>query len=218
MAFKLEQLPPHLRIQAERILNASPSHLPPAVTDTKTRGKQPSDASDGAGGTTPPKRRGKPYSRQISPSDAVPTAQDTPRTPLKDPKPVPYHPKSVRRPPQVDHRGSPNRTEERYNREILHGLGRYEPVTLRTPGGNYTPDYMTIDDGIVTFHEVKGAFRFGSQSRAILGFKSAAAFFPFWNFVWATLKKGGVWDIRRYDASAPDDPPADDLNDSDKEA
>ena len=110
---------------------------------------------------------------------------------------VPYSPKSVRRPPSRDQRGVPNKTEADYNNAVLRGMGRFEPVILRTPGGNYTPDFMTIDDGIVTFHEVKGSYRLPSESRATIGFLSAAAAFPFWRFVWARKEKDGSWSVRK---------------------
>ena len=44
---------------------------------------------------------------------------------------------------------------------------------------------MTVDDGVVTFHEVKGSYRLGSQGRAYTAFHEAAAYYPMWRFVWA---------------------------------
>ncbi|MCQ2299885.1 MAG: hypothetical protein MJZ81_07175 [Bacteroidales bacterium] len=206
MRFTLESLPPSLRRQAEKqLFGASsapsdppqpPKTTPPSdsapPTDAKKRPFPRSDAKTRS--TTRKKRSDAPDGGK--PADSATSAV---QCPLPDGEMTSHSPKSVEKPPFEDHRGVPNKTEARYNREILGGKGRYEPITLRMPGGNYTPDWMTIDDGVVTFHEVKGAFRFGSQSRAIFGFKSAAAAFPFWNFVWATLKKGGVWDVKRYD-------------------
>lgn len=210
MRFSLSQLPPALRAQAEKQLGLAPSgesndaqtravaarprqkapKTPSAAIGTDRTANPPSRPADGRGGADSAPNR-----------EPSATTADRPRG-----KFVPHAPKSVARPPMRDHRGVPNKTEARYNRDVLGGLGRYEAVTLRMPGGNYTPDWMTVDDGRITFHEVKGAFRFGSQSRAILGFKSAAAAFPFWNFVWATLRKGGVWDVKRFDPSADGDP------------
>lgn len=64
--------------------------------------------------------------------------------------------------------GKQSKTEQKYNREVLGGNGRFEAVTLHLPGGGrYTPDFMTIDDGVVTFHEVKGSYRLGSQAGPI---------------------------------------------------
>ena len=85
-------------------------------------------------------------------------------------------------------------TERRYNRDVLHGAGRFEAVTLRLPGGGrYTPDFMTVDDGVVTFHEVKGSYRLGSQGRAFTAFHDAAAYYPMWRFVWAKWT-GKAWE------------------------
>lgn len=108
-----------------------------------------------------------------------------------------YLPKRHAAPPMRASRGNPNRGESEYNRVVLRGTGRFEAVILRCPGGNYTPDWMTIDDGTVTFHEVKGCYRFGSESRATLAFRSAAAAFPFWRFVWAQKRRDGTWDVKR---------------------
>ena len=157
---RLEDLPLHLRIQAERQLDPSP------------RAQKP--ASPAPQSTPPPSGSFHPYS---------------PRSPVS--------------PPLIDHHGNPNKTEQDYNLKHLNGQGRFEPLILRLPGGNYTPDWMTIEDGIVTLHECKGSYRFDSQSRAILAFKSAAAMFPFWRFVWATKTKSGKWDIKRYDPPIP---------------
>lgn len=102
--------------------------------------------------------------------------------------------------PRRAYSGTPNRTEARYDREALGGKGRYEAVTLRLPGGSrYTPDWMTVDDGVVTFHEVKGDYRLPSQGRALTAFREAAAAFPMWRFVWATLERSGRWRVERLD-------------------
>lgn len=91
--------------------------------------------------------------------------------------------------------GKQTKTEEKYNRECLAGRGRFEAVTLHLPGGGrYTPDFMTIDDGVVTFHEVKGSYRLGSQGRAYTAFHEAAAYYPMWRFVWAHWT-GKTWDV-----------------------
>ena len=82
--------------------------------------------------------------------------------------------------------GKQTKTEEKYNMEMLGGRGRFEPVTLHLPGGGrYTPDFMTVDDGVCTFHEVKGSYRLGSQGRAFTAFHEAAAYYPMWRVVWA---------------------------------
>ena len=98
--------------------------------------------------------------------------------------------------------GKQTKTEERYNRDILGGLGRFEAVCLYLPGGGrYTPDFMTLDGGVVTFHEVKGSYRLGSQGRAYTAFHEAVAAFPMWRFVWATEKKGGGFSRKVFDQS-----------------
>ncbi len=109
---------------------------------------------------------------------------------------VPHRPKQRARVPVRAAEGKQSKTEIKYNREVLGGRGRFEPVSLRLPGGGrYTPDFMTIEDGTVTFHEVKGSYRLGSQGRAYTAFHDAAAYYPMWRFVWAH------WDGKRWDCS-----------------
>ena len=99
---------------------------------------------------------------------------------------VPYSPVASVAVPLRAVSGKQTKTEERYNRDMLGGRGRFEAVTLHLPGGGrYTPDFMTVDDGVVTFHEVKGSYRLGSQGRAYTAFHDAAAYYPMWRFVWA---------------------------------
>lgn len=155
--FRLQDLPEHLRVQAEAQLAPRPKR----------------------GGETSP----------IAPKSLPPSPKD----PSEAVSLVPYSPSDSVSPPARLDRGSPNKTEIDYNISVLRGLGRFEPVVFRLPGGNYTPDWMTIDDGIPTFHEVKGSYRFGSESRAHLAFLSAAAAFPFFRFIWAQKQKGGKW-------------------------
>lgn len=98
--------------------------------------------------------------------------------------------------------GKQTETEKRYNRDILGGRGRFEPVTLRLPGGGrYTPDFMTVDDGVITFHEVKGSYRLGSQGRAHTAFHEAAAYYPMWRFVWAHWT-GKTWERKTVECLA----------------
>ena len=120
------------------------------------------------------------------------TALETPATP--SPALVPYEPSESVAVPLRPSTGKMTQTEERYNRDVLSGRGRFEAVTLRLPGGGrYTPDFMTIDDGRVTFHEVKGSYRLGSQGRAFTAFHDAAAYYPVWRFVWAHWN-GKAWE------------------------
>ena len=115
----------------------------------------------------------------------------------KEAKPlVPYQPKRRVAVPVRAAEGKQSKTEQKYNREILGGLGRFEPVSLHLPGGGrYTPDFMTVEDGVVTFHEVKGSYRLGSQGRAYTAFHEAAAYYPMWRFVWAHWT-GREWDCK----------------------
>ncbi len=119
----------------------------------------------------------------------APCARATPPRPM-----TPYSPSESVAVPLRAATGKMTQTEERYNRDVLLGKGRFEAVTLRLPGGGrYTPDFMTIDDGQVTFHEVKGSYRLGSQGRAFTAFHDAAAYYPMWRFVWAHWT-GKAWE------------------------
>jgi len=95
-------------------------------------------------------------------------------------------------------RREPNKTEAEYNRRYLGGVGKYEAVSLRLPGGSrYTPDWQSVGaDGRVTFHEVKGSYRFGSQGRAATAFRECMAAFPEFNFIWAVRSADGSWSIQ----------------------
>ena len=121
-------------------------------------------------------------------------ARVTPERPL-----VPYSTSESVEVPLRAATGKQTDTEKRYNRDVLHGAGRFEAVTLRLPGGGrYTPDFMTVDDGKVTFHEVKGSYRLGSQGRAFTAFHDAAAYYPMWRFVWAKWT-GKAWERKTFE-------------------
>jgi hypothetical protein len=92
----------------------------------------------------------------------------------------------------------PNKTEAEYNRRYLGGAGKYEAVSLRLPGGSrYTPDWQSVGaDGRVTFHEVKGSYRFGSHGRAATAFRECVSAFPEFNFVWAVRNADGSWSLK----------------------
>ena len=96
-------------------------------------------------------------------------------------------------------RREPNKTEAEYNRRYLGGAGKYESVSLRLPGGSrYTPDWQSVGaDGRVTFHEVKGSYRFGSHGRAATAFRECVAAFPEFNFVWAVRNADGSWSLKQ---------------------
>ncbi len=100
----------------------------------------------------------------------------------------------------------PNKTEQLFNREMLGGLGQYEAITLRLPGGSkYTGDWLTsVFDPQeqryeTTVYEVKGTYRLGSHGRALTAFREARAAFPFLTFKWYEKQKGGGW-LERYKA------------------
>ena len=145
------------------------------------------------------------YRRKLADGGRAPaeTARNPARTPAHAPATpapalVPYEPSESVAVPLRAAGGKMTQTEERYNRDVLGGKGRFEAVTLRLPGGGrYTPDFMTIDDGIVTFHEVKGSYRLGSQGRAFTAFHDAAAYYPMWRFVWARWT-GKAWERKTF--------------------
>ena len=135
-----------------------------------------------------------------APAKAPPNPARTPAyAPATPPRPMtPYSPAESVEVPLRPAAGKMTQTEERYNRDVLGGKGRFEAVTLRLPGGGrYTPDFLTIDDGRVTFHEVKGSYRLGSQGRAYTAFHDAAAYYPMWRFVWAH-GNGKAWERKTF--------------------
>lgn len=98
------------------------------------------------------------------------------------------------------HGRAPNKTEQRFNREVLGGDGRYEAITLRLPGGSrYTPDFLTSLFDPLTHqydthvYEVKGSYRLGSHGRALTAFREARAAFPFLSFHWYERQNDGTW-------------------------
>ena len=95
-------------------------------------------------------------------------------------------------------RREPNKTEAEYNRRYLGGAGKYEAVSLRLPGGSrYTPDWQSVGaDGRVTFHEVKGSYKFHSQSGAAMRFRECVAAFPEFDFIWAVRNEDGTWSVQ----------------------
>lgn len=105
-------------------------------------------------------------------------------------KPTPQRAPSPIRVPQ---KRQPNQTEARYNADKLDGNGIYEAITVRVPSGKYTPDWLYFaPDGTIHLIEVKGAFKYGSQSGASAKFKEAVERYP--GFVWTWAKwADGVW-------------------------
>ena len=135
------------------------------------------------------------------PAETPRDAQKRPATPSA-PSPrnlAPYRHGTRHRPSVRPFGAGMNKTEAAYQREILHGKGRYEPMTFHLLGGRrYTPDFLPIVDGIPTYHEVKGSYRLESEGRAWTAFNSAAAQYPFFRWIWAVRgKKRGAWSVKR---------------------
>lgn len=95
----------------------------------------------------------------------------------------------------------PNKTEARFNREMLLGRGKYEALTLRLPSGvKYTPDFVFEDDGKVYLAEVKGGYHLPTHGRSVMAFKIACAEFPMFGFVFAELRRDGrTWKVGIYE-------------------
>jgi hypothetical protein len=79
----------------------------------------------------------------------------------------------------------PNKTEERFNRDMLAGRGVYEGLTFRLPGGSrYTPDWIYEANGQLFAVECKGPHRFPSEGRALTAFLEARAAWRSVVFTW----------------------------------
>lgn len=152
----------------------------------------------------PPRLR-EQAERQLAPRAARPVRAIPDAPPGADAEMRPYEPDAAEVPVR-GWEGRQTEAERRYNAEALGGKGRFEAVTLHLPGGGrYTPDFMTVEGGVVTFHEVKGAWRLPSQGRAWTAFREAAAAFPLWRFVWAAERAradGGGFSVRAFNADA----------------
>ena len=148
--FRLEDLPPHLRSQAERQI-----------------------AADNA--------------RRL-------------KSPLR--KPPEKHPIRIPR------KRTPNSTEARWVKDHP-GEWHYEALSFKCPSGKYTPDWILFDEDGITAVEVKGSYRFGSQSGAAAKFKECAALYPQVNWIWAKWN-GKRWECedtgRTITRQAPDGP------------
>jgi hypothetical protein len=94
---------------------------------------------------------------------------------------------------------TPNKCESEYGRILsaeFHGHDvRYEAITLRLPGGNYTPDWSVWNgSALVLLVECKGGHRHHSAGRSHMAFKAAIAAFP--NLVFRFAQKspnGWAW-------------------------
>lgn len=132
--FRLEDLPPHLRSQAERQIAA----------DNARRLKSPL--------RKPPEKH-----------------------PIRIPK-----------------KRTPNATELRWVKDHP-GRWDYEALSFKCPSGKYTPDWILFGEDGITAVEVKGSYRFGSQSGAAAKFKECAALYPQVHWVWAKWN-GKKWE------------------------
>lgn len=79
-----------------------------------------------------------------------------------------------------------SKVEEEYERilttEFPVSMGykiRYEAITFKLAGGNYTPDFTVWDNyGLWLSVECKGGFRLGSAGRSHFAFKAAVSEWP----------------------------------------
>lgn len=89
-----------------------------------------------------------------------------------------------------------SKVEDEYGRILItefacHVL-KYEAITLRLAGGNYTPDWTVwLGDRLLLCVECKGAYRLGSAGRSHMAFKAAIAAWPHIKFRFAQKSKDG---------------------------
>lgn len=94
-------------------------------------------------------------------------------------------------------RKGPNKTEARYEREVLAPQGiiaRYEGTTFKLMNGHrYTPDWVFCDSsGRAVCVEVKGPYRFHSHQRARVMFDQAKIEWPAFVWIWV-IWTGKEW-------------------------
>lgn len=98
--------------------------------------------------------------------------------------------------------GGMSSAEAQFNRDVLLGLGKYEPITFTLQGGvRYTPDFLFKDPntGSIYFFEVKGNYRLPTHGRSVMAFKACCAAFPEFTFCFAELGKDGkTWKVGVY--------------------
>ena len=104
--------------------------------------------------------------------------------------------------------GERNKTEARYEHllEMRKRAGEivgywFEGMTLKLADNTrYTPDFMVmLPDGMIEFHEVKGAWAI-FQDDAKVKIKVASAMYPFRFIAVAPIavKNGGGWEVKEF--------------------
>ena len=137
-------------------------------------------------------------SRNIRLEDLPPRLREQAERQLAARASEPPQPRTSNSEPRISSPRKPNKTEAEYNIMRLGGKGMYEAITLRLPGGSrYTPDWVTVEGGTVTLHEVKGSYRLNSHGRAATAFRECVVAFPCFRFVWA-VRRNGAYEISKY--------------------
>ena len=128
-----------------------------------------------------------PYSLRIQ---AERQLAESPKADKSAPPPPPPAKRGAQPPIRLPKRHQPNATETRFNNERLNGKGLFEAITFNVPSGKYTPDWVYYGPSSVVCVEVKGSYKFGSQSGASAKFKEAVAMNPGITFIWAKWENG----------------------------
>jgi len=93
----------------------------------------------------------------------------------------------------------PNKTEMRFNSDYLERKGVFEGMSFALPGGGrYKPDFITFDNGEYTAWEIKGSYRFPSESSALRGFRAARAAWTGIKFRWFVVNENG-WFVEKHE-------------------
>jgi len=114
--------------------------------------------------------------------------------------------KTARKPGiRVPKKREPNKTEEDYSWELFSEFGnclggtwsvKYEAITFKLSGGNYTPDWTVWRNAeLVLVVECKGPYRLGSASASHRAFKEAASAWPLIAFRYAKQNKDKTWEV-----------------------
>lgn len=185
LKFRLEDLPEGLRRQAERQLSNDTNR---ATTNTQPSARKAS---------SPLPQHPRPSKTVASPKASSSASASISSAVLMEPYENPKVRTSLK---SRDLRTSlfDSKTEEEYFYKVLNGQAKIHPMTLHMKSGaRYTPDFLTLDDGVITLHETKGSYRLGSQDGATRRFLEAAHEYPCFRFIWAQKEKGGAWTVKR---------------------